>query len=257
MLPAGAGTVLPSGFFDSSTVLNVQATPNPGFAFLGFTGALAGTVNPQPLTVTGPLAVSANFAPNDSYQIRHMSNLNLGDSVVNLTNSGARGAGLAAGTTASTTGAICANIYAFSPDEQMVSCCSCPITPNGLVSLSGRSDLISNTLTPAVPTSLVIKVVATVPLANSCANSAATVSIANLAPGLLAWGTTIKHSLSGGNPDTVETPFLPASLSIGGTAGNIGELGRLQQLCNFINATGSGFGICRSCRLGGLGAGRI
>jgi hypothetical protein len=46
-----------------------------------------------------------------------------------------------------------------------------------------------------------------------------------------------------------ETPFLPATLSAG-------EASRLTNLCTFINANGSGFGICRSCRLGGLGAGR-
>jgi hypothetical protein len=31
-------------------------------------------------------------------------------------------------------------------------------------------------------------------------------------------------------------------------------LSRLTGLCTFINGNGSGFGICRSCRLGGLGA---
>ena len=69
-------------------------------------------------------------------------------------NSGARGAGLNSGTSASTTGALCVNVYTFSPDEQMVSCCSCPVTPNGLVSLSARQDLISNTLEVVKLTSL-------------------------------------------------------------------------------------------------------
>ncbi|MBY0508383.1 MAG: hypothetical protein K2X03_31015 [Bryobacteraceae bacterium] len=251
--PTPGGTVsLATGFFDAGSPQIVTATPNPGFAFAGFTGALTGTTNPQTLTVTGPLALAAVFLPTDGYQVRYMSNLNLADSVINLTNTGARGAGLAAGTTATTTGAICVNVYAFSPDEQMVSCCSCPVTPNGLVSLSAQRDLVSNTLTPAVPTSLVVKLLATVPVNNSCTGSAAAVNAANLAPGLLAWGTTIKA------PDTVvETPFLPATLSLGGAGDNIGELARLQQLCNFINSNGSGFGVCRSCRLGGLGAGRI
>src|SRR5688500_7249763 len=108
------------------------------------------------MTLASTLAVVA-FAQNpitaDSpFQVRYASNLNVADSVVNITNTGARGAGLAAGTSASTTGALCVNVYAFSPDEQMISCCSCPVTPNGLVSLSARNDLISNTLTPAVPT---------------------------------------------------------------------------------------------------------
>jgi len=31
------------------------------------------------------------------------------------------------------------------------------------------------------------------------------------------------------------------------------ELAGMKQLCNFIQANGTGFGICKSCRLGALG----
>jgi len=31
------------------------------------------------------------------------------------------------------------------------------------------------------------------------------------------------------------------------------ELAKLTSYCGFIRANGSGFGICKSCRLGGLG----
>jgi len=192
------------------------------------------------------------------YQVRYASNLNVGDSVINITNSGARGAGLAAGTSAATTGAICVNVYAFSPDEQMISCCSCPVTPNGLVSLSARQDLISNTLTPAVPTSIVVKLLASTPQGGSCSSSAA--NPLGLTSGMLAWGTTVHAGATAGSaPVVTETAFSPATLS-GGDEGRfvgIGELSRLRDLCTFINANGSGFGICRSCRLGGLGAGRL
>ena len=188
-------------------------------------------------------------AVDTPFQVRYASNLNIGDSVVNITNSGAQGAGLNAGTSASTTGALCVNVYAFSPDEQMISCCSCPVTPNGLVSLSARQDLISNTLTPAVPTSIVVKLYSTTPIGGSCSNSAA--APGPQASGLLAWGTTVHAGAAAGDAAAVtETRFQPATLSGG-------ELNRLTQLCTFINATGSGFGICRSCRLGGLGAGRL
>jgi hypothetical protein len=189
-----------------------------------------------------------NVTVDTQFQVRYASNLNLGDSVINITNSGARGAGLFSGTSASTTGAICVNVYAFSPDEQMISCCSCPVTPNGLVSLSAKNDLTSNTLTPAVPTSIVIKLYATVPVGGSCSSSSNNPGAATA--GLLAWGTTVHAPAVAGDPVVTETPFLPATLSEG-------ELGRLTSLCNFINATGSGFGICRSCRLGGLGGGRL
>ncbi|MEP6715053.1 MAG: hypothetical protein ABJC09_05740 [Terriglobia bacterium] len=195
-------------------------------------------------------AAAAAFAQAQStsdtpFQVRYASNLNLGDSVINISNTGANGAALQSGIAASITGSLCANVYAFSSDEQLVSCCSCPVTPNGLVSLSARADLISNTLTPAVPTSIVIKILATAPVGGSCTNSAAAVTTATLVPGLVAWGTTV-HAASAGALAVTETSFRPATLSAG-------ELSRLGNLCNFILANGSGFGVCRSCRLGGLG----
>ena len=200
----------------------------------------------------GPQAIDAPF------QIRYASNLNLGDSYINATNSGAAGAGLAAGTSASTTGAFCLNVYAFSPDEQMVACCSCPVTPNGLVKLSVVDDVVYRTLTPAVPTAVVIKLYSTRPQGSTC--NAATPGPAQ--PGLLAWGTTL-HSYKGpglAGTKMLETPFLPATLStrageLGGS--DISELGRLTQLCGFIQANGSTYGICKSCTIGGLGAGRL
>jgi hypothetical protein len=195
--------------------------------------------------VTVGAAATDRIFVGDPYQVNYFSNLNLGDSVINITNTGARDAGNTAGTSAAITGAICVNAYAFSPDEQMVACCSCPVTPNGLVSLSVRNDLTSNTLTPATPTSIVVKLVATVPVGGSCTNSAAALSLAGLSPGLAAWGTKI-HAFAGGTGGT-ETAFAGAILSQG-------ELNRLRSLCNFIIGNGSGFGICRSCRLGGLGA---
>ena len=204
------------------------------------------------------VAVAQNATFDTTFQVRYAANLNVGDSVINITNTGARGASIYAGTSASTTGAICVNVYAFSPDEQMVACCSCPVTPNGLVSLSAKNDLISNTLTPAVPTSIVVKLHATVPVGGSCQSSAADPTAAS-APGMLAWGTTVHAgALAGSNPVITETAFSPATLSTSGTGGlDVGEHARLKSSCAFINGQGSGFGICRSCRLGGLGAGRL
>ena len=140
----------------------------------------------------------------------------------------------------------------------MISCCSCPVTPNGLVSLSARRDLVNNTLTPAVPTAIVVKLYATVPVGGSCSSSAANPGAAS--SGMLAWGTTVHAGAAAGSAAVItETPFLPATLSGAGTDPfvGIGELSRLTSLCTFINANGSGFGICSTCRLGGLGAGRL
>ena len=173
------------------------------------------------------ISVAAFAQPNitldTAYQIRYVSNLNLGDSVINITNSGARDAGLAVGTTAATTGAMCVNVYAFAPDEQMISCCSCPVTPNGLVSLSARRDLVNNTLTPGVPTAIVVKLYATVPVAGSCSGSA--LNPGEPTTGMLGWGTTVHAGAAAGSAAAItEIPFLPATLSTGELG--IGELGR-------------------------------
>jgi len=196
------------------------------------------------------VAFAQNPITADSpYQVRYASNLTIGDSVVNITNTGAHGAGLGSGTSASVTGAICANVYVYAPDEEVVSCCSCPVTPNGLVSLSAVNDLINNPLTRGTPTSIVIKVLATVPVGGSCNNSALLAGTPSLTAGLAIWGTTLhaNTSAAAGTYGVTETAFTPASLSAG-------ELARLAYGCGVVANVGSGFGVCNSCRLGGLGS---
>ena len=104
------------------------------------------------------------FAQQDGrYQIGYAANLNIGDSEINISNDGFRAGFYNNNTTGLGAGNICANVYTFDPSEEMISCCSCLVTPNALVSLSAKNDLINNVLTPAIPTSIVIKLTATVP----------------------------------------------------------------------------------------------
>ena len=221
------------------------------FAFAALTMSVSAFGQLVP-TVVGTLAQN-----DGQFQIRYASNLSFGESVINLTNSGASStvAGIpgAPGGGVAQNGEICANLYAYSPDEQLVSCCSCNVTPNALNSLSVKADLGTNTLTPIIPSALVVKILAT-PGGTACtAASAATVPVdgSTLVRGLLAWGTTI-HALpvTVGTPATTygvtETAFANAALS---TA----ELTRMTGLCAFIRANGSGYGICKSCKVGGLG----
>jgi hypothetical protein len=185
-------------------------------------------------------------------QIRYFANLAQGDSVINLTNTGAS----SSGAIPTQSGNLCVNVYTFSPDEQLISCCGCLVTPNGLVSLSARNDLISNPLTPGVPTSIVVKLLATTGTTAAPCNAAAVaipIQVQNIiTPALAAWGTTIHaRPVTPATPATTfgvtETAFTLATLSPA-------ELARVATLCGFIQANGSGFGICKSCRLGGLGA---
>jgi hypothetical protein len=198
-----------------------------------------------------------------SFQIGYASNVNAGDSYVNISNDGAFMAvtTIAAATNSlSVSGSFCVNVYAFNPDEEMLSCCSCPITPNGLVSLSVQRDLLNNTLTGRTnPSSVVIKLTSTSPLipaqvagpGNPCALSAANQATNIFSPGMgmVAWGTRL-HANTSSTTTTyslTETPFTTAELSLG-------EYERLNNLCAFNLAQGSTYGICNSCELAGQGA---
>ncbi len=185
------------------------------------------------LTLAALMLPAVVFAQADAYQVHYVSNLNAGDSVINITNAGSNG-GFSPG------GDICVNVYAFDPHEELQSCCSCYTTPNGLYSLSARSDLVSNTLTGAPLTSIVVKLTATRPVGGTC-NAGAT---GTLAPGIRAWGTNLHAAPSGGYAVT-ETAFANAPLS-----GS--EYSKLTTQCSFVQVVGSGYGICRSCRTGGL-----
>lgn len=215
-----------------------HAWSQTGFGWHVGPGSLATrTPTRTPIPTPTPTSPPVN-ASSDAFQIRYASNLNIGDSVVNITNAGTQ-----AGT--DPVGRICTNVYVFDPAEEMIACCACLVTPNGLKSLSARSDLISNLLTPALPpNSIIIKLLATTPANGAC--DAAAPTAATLAPGMRAWGSTL-HALPT-SPVTygvTETEFSPAVLSPS-------ELTKLTTDCGFIQTTGSGAGICVACGTGGL-----
>jgi hypothetical protein len=198
------------------------------------------------------------------FQVRYTSNLSYADSEVLITNDGGSATAVNP-VTAALNGNMCVNVYVLDPQEELVSCCSCYVTPDGLQSLSAVNDLIRNTLTPAIPTSIVVKLVATLAGAGgtgtSCGNSgsvAGSTSYPIATAGLAAWGTTA-HALgpvsvlpAGGSTPPVgttlgltETPFTPGTLSAS-------ELARLNTLCGFMQGNGTGYGICGSCRTSGV-----
>jgi hypothetical protein len=269
--PASTGTV---GVFYSSALVASGGVPGYTFSITGgslspltlnpSTGAITGTpTTAGPLTFTAMVMDSVGttagttpttctitiatappppppgvcnastpvFSPGvaGAFQVRYAANLNFGDSFVDFTNSGATVVNGASSN-------LCANVYTFDPAEELISCCSCLVTPNGLQSLSVLQSLISNPLTPAVPTSVVIKVVGSVPVTGA------------LGGALLAWGTTL-HAGPTSPPSfgLTEGPFARSDLSAA-------ELSHITSTCGFIQANGSGFGICKGCAAGGLGA---
>ena len=171
-------------------------------------------------------------------------------------------------------GNICANVYVLDPNQELIECCSCPLTPNSLASLAVW-DLISNTLTGVIPTSFSVKLVAsvasssfgggvTVPNGACDVHTAATVGAIDdmgnpigppLATGLAAWAITT-HGTT-----LTETAFTLGQLSNannGYIQGIPEELQRLTGRCAaIINQNGnlplgSGFGICKACTVGTL-----
>jgi len=181
------------------------------------------------------VAFSTVAFADDVFQIDYAANLNVGDSFVNFTNSGAT---VANGVSQN----LCINLYTFDPQEELISCCTCNVTPNGLVSLSVVKSLISNPLTPAIPTAVVIKAVASTGACNAS-------SITGLAHGLLGWGTTLHKNTSTATPTyaVTEIPFTQATLTAA-------ELTHITSFCGFIQGDGTGFGICGGCPSNGLGS---
>jgi hypothetical protein len=169
----------------------------------------------------------------DVYQLNYYSNRNNSanaDQTFRVVNPGTVGTPLSTGH-----GTICADIYVFDATQEMIECCSCPITANGLLELSLLKDLSQNPLTgfPA-PNSGVIKIVA-----DSRTNCNETAPVPT--PQLLAWGTHIQQPITG-TFVTTEGEFGAAPLADA-------ELAFLGQACSFVQYLGSGKGIC-SCGTG-------
>ena len=203
------------------------------------------------LSGQNPTATLNVIPPPETFQVRYAANLTDGDALINITNTGANGASLTGPGFGGEAGNICVNVYTFSPDEQLIACCSCLVTPNGLSSLSVVNDLLSNTVTGVRPNSVVVKLVNTgagpTYTGTSCNSSAAIAGSASfpLAPGLRAFGTSIQRTPIAGSFAVTETPFSQASLSPT-------ELASITNRCTNILGNGSTFGICSACRVGGL-----
>jgi hypothetical protein len=182
-----------------------------------------------------------------SFQVSYAADPAAGESYINIVNTGANGASLLGPGFGAAAGNICVNVYAFAPDEQEISCCSCLLTPNSVANLGVNRDLTSATLTGVVPTSVVVKLVSTLAgsggSGTSCSAAAATEGA--LANGMVAYGTTPQPV--GTAFSAVEHTFVPSTLSAGEYASITGR-------CAAILGNGSGFGVCSSCRAGALGA---
>jgi len=160
-------------------------------------------------------------------------------------------------------GDLCANLYVFDDDQEMQECCSCPLTADGLRTISVINDLTSN---PQFSSPLgvgVIKLVTTIgadPLnctsgGNGVAGTAGTLLKFYLSVGLVAWidhTESIASNNSGFTPpfgfvrstsvDSFAQPPLDFEEMFSPTNG-------LVPVCNNIELHASGRGIC-ACGIG-------
>jgi hypothetical protein len=257
-----------AGWFDTltgpftNTELNHTSSP---------TGGPWSPIGDTPAFQIDGVSIGPNAALDPGAQMRYVANLNIGDSYIDITNTGVQG-NTPLGPGVGTTGNLCVNVYAFDPNEELVSCCSCLVTPDQTVSLSANTNINAHS-TEAGLTSLTIKLIAVNPLVVSasnpsltnCTNSAAgfvnvtvggaviTTPTATLATGVAAWGTTVHSGPTAGIFSETETPFTPFTLSASEAVSIFGR-------CAAIIGNLSGNGICSSCKAGsitssGLGTG--
>jgi hypothetical protein len=245
---AGGGSISLSGgtvAANSTCTISVSVTGISSGAQNNVTSTLASNEAADAPAATASILVYPTF--DGSFQVSYAADPAAGESYINIINTGANGASLLGPGFGAAAGNICVNVYAFAPDEQEISCCSCLLTPNSVANLGVNRDLTSATLTGVIPTSVVVKLVSTLAgpggSGSSCSQSAATEG--TLVNGLVAYGTTPQPV--GTAFSAVEHTFVPSTLSAG-------EYASITSRCAAILGNGSGFGVCNSCATGALGA---
>jgi hypothetical protein len=158
------------------------------------------------------------------YSLAHQTSNTVPDGTLRLVNDGNV-------SDASPTGDLCGAIYVFDNSENMVTCCSCKVTPNGYLSLSVNNNLTSKVAPNKLPTRGVIKV-----LSSTTATDTTTVDICDPTnvsqqPGIHGW---IAHLQRGGSGFQItETELKESAL-------DAAELADLQEDCQVILTQGAG-----------------
>ena len=184
------------------------------------------------LAITLMLGGSA-FAQGDSsyYFVTYYSNANTSgapDGTLRIVNDGDQATEQVEGVP---NGNLWADIYLFDDSQELQECCSCFVSPDGLLSESVNKNLTANELTGRAETSRgVIKVVSST--SNDPTNFVTE-------PGLRGWQTHIQAGATKTTFSVTEAPLADSNLSEA-------EESALEQLCSFAITLGSGYGVC-SC----------
>jgi hypothetical protein len=160
------------------------------------------------------------------------------DQLIRLVNVGLGGTPLT-----SPQGDICADIYVFDNNQEMISCCSCRLTPNELGTASIGTQLTNNPVTSVVPPAGVIKIVASSTPKSGCdptlgAFDDATIAAPSGGPPEFVAGFATHLQVTGGATSVTETNIPVAALSSA-------ERQFLPLSCAFAQYLGSGKGTCK------------
>jgi trimeric autotransporter adhesin len=201
----------------SSTDPNIATVSSGGLAGAAQVGST--TILAQSNGLTGSAQITVVPLVAVSYFSR-VNSVNAGiDGTVQLTNPGLT--------------SLCAMVYVFDQNQELNECCGCPISHNGMRTLSLLKDLTANTLTGKKPRAGEIKVVPSDPAQNPQCDPVASAPTGEI----LAWG--MNAQVPGA---TTETEYAMVPLSDG-------EETILVNLCSFVKQLGGGHGIC-SCGSG-------
>lgn len=172
--------------------------------------------------------VASAQTPPDTYRVTYFDNNTVAGApvaFVHILNPGVSGA---------PTATLCASIYVWRSDQELSECCSCPITPNGLLTIRVTA-LTNNPGDHAgFPTSGSIAIISD----SHCDSTNPTPT-----PDLRAWAThvNLNTSTAAATYDVTETEALDTPLSDG-------ELAEIKLRCGVIRVNSSGFGRCdRAC----------
>lgn len=187
---------------------------------------------------TAPSKPPVASASSGVYQVGYMSNLVVHEGAyLNISNVGTL-------LDPDSDGQLCANVYVFDSEAEPLACCSCPVKPNTVVTMSAGTDLLPRQTFFSDPQSIVVKILFTAkPHSAACDASSIPISGITLARGGVAWSTTShpNTSISPVSYEITELPLVKAELAWA-------ELIKMVAICDFIVTYAQRTNICRGCK---------
>jgi hypothetical protein len=192
--------------------------------------------------VLGGNAFAQNVGDNSVYFVTYYSNANTSgapDGTLRLINDGDQATAAPEGVE---NGTLWADIYVFDDSQEMISCCSCYVTSDGLLSESVNKELTSDTFTGRAEIQRgVIKIIS---------SFGGTPEVPIPATGLRGWMTHIQATTNGipttkSGPDGSKGPWFVTETALADSNLTELEASNLGTVCSYgLSSIGSGYGYC-------------